>query len=275
MQSARTLLLLTLTAAAPLAVAFPVFGQSADQKNDSGGSGTTTSNTGNPAGNPSTDPTGGTGTGGTGASGNTSAGGSGKTGNGDADLTHGEKRAKLFQTVKTRQADIQFRYARELRGSGYLARAKSEFQTFLLVYRDHPKAIDAVLELAEIALKEGDPEEAASYFLKAFNQSPWDERGAGAAIRAARILADQGEADRSASILDEVIRKWPGSKVARMAQVEKDGMRLVPGSSQDSGKAKENGRQEAENRDKNQSEATKEGDSEKGRESIGEGVGEN
>ncbi len=136
-------------------------------------------------------------------------------------VTHEETRRPKFDAVHKEQGEIRFRYAKELRSFGYAERARDEFETFLILFPGHPRQVEAWIEVGEISHGLGESERAVKAYLKSYHGSFRDERGAVAAVRAARILIDRGDAERAREILDEIVRQWPSSRPSRLAEAER------------------------------------------------------
>jgi tetratricopeptide (TPR) repeat protein len=123
----------------------------------------------------------------------------------------------------------RFRYAREMFADGYLERARQLLEDFLILFPAHGRRFDALQILAQIESERDRPEGALAAYRRAYAETPGDDRGLEAALRAGRILAGLGRNAEARQLLQDVQRRKPDSRIARLAATELRALELPVG----------------------------------------------
>lgn len=111
----------------------------------------------------------------------------------------------------------QFRYGRELHADGFRDRSARILNDFLVLFPRHPRRFEALRILAEIEVEQDRPVPAIDYYRRAFREAPGQDRGLEAYLQAARLLAGLGESTAARFIFEDIQRRKPDSRLARLA----------------------------------------------------------
>jgi len=138
-----------------------------------------------------------------------------------------DKQRTLLKDDSKKQAEIKFRYARELQGEGKLRRSFQEYQDLLLLYPDHERVFESLMNSAEILKELEEFERAKIFYRRAYEKEKNRERGQLAYLELGRLFAQTGNEKKAAEIFQFLIKDVPESRIARLARMELDSSSII------------------------------------------------
>ncbi len=135
-------------------------------------------------------------------------------------VSAGEHQKNLFRAVMVKQGNAAYHYAREMAGGKNISRAIEVYREYLILYPRHQSRFDAMVELAGLLASENKKRDAAELYEEAYREDFRSLRGAEAYLKAGKIYLQLGEIERGKSILLDLSKIFPYSKISRQATLE-------------------------------------------------------